>query len=75
MSALASACASGALPQLTRLDLYNNKIGDAGLTALASACASGAQLRTLYLGGNSISDKAKATMRTAMSKSGGSVHF
>ena len=64
-------------PAVQALNLESNKIGDAGVTALADACASGslAQLRNLYLGGNSISDKAKGTMRTAMSKSGGSVHF
>ena len=77
LTALASAFASGALTQLKDLRLWGNQIGDAGLTALASACASGAlaQLRNLYLGGNSISNKTKDTMRTAMSKSGGSVHF
>ena len=60
------------------LNLYNiNQIGDAGVTALANACAGGAmaQLRNSYLGNNSISDKAKGTMRTAMSNSGGTVHF
>ena len=64
-------------PAVQDLRLYNNQIGDAGVTALANACASGslAQLRNLYLGNNSISDKAKGTMRTAMSKSGGSVDF
>ena len=60
-------------------DLYlsGNQIGDAGVTALAGACASGAlaQLQNLYLGGNSISEDAKDTMKTAMSKSGDFVHF
>ena len=49
-----------------RLNLNGNQIGDASVTALAGACASGslAQLSDLYLSGNSISDKAKGTMRT-----------
>ena len=83
ISALASAITptskggSGALASLKELSLYQNQIGDAGISALASACAGGAlaQLRTLYLNDNSISDRFKDTMRTAMSKSGGSVHF
>jgi len=77
IQAFSTALAGGALAQLTTLELCNNKIGDPGLTALASACASGAlaHLGNLYLSGNSISNKTKDTMRTAMSKSGGSVHF
>ena len=60
-----------------RLNLNGNQIGDASVTALAGACASGslAQLSDLYLSGNSISDKAKGTMRTTMSKRGGNVHL
>ena len=42
MGALASACASGALPQLKELRLAMNQIGDAGLTSLADVCAKGA---------------------------------
>ena len=59
------------------LDLGGNKISDAGVTTFSQACAGGAlaQLRNLSLGGNSISNKTKDTMRTAMSKSGGSVSF
>ena len=59
------------------LNLGYNQIGDAGCTALATACASGslAHLRNLYLDANPISDETKGTMRTAMSKSGGSVYF
>ena len=41
-TALAEACARGALPQCTFLNLRGNQIGDAGVSALASACASGA---------------------------------
>ena len=54
------------------LRLYNNQIGDAGVTALAEACARGAmaQLQLLHLQGHSFSDKTKHTMKTAMSKSG-----
>ena len=60
-----------------RLNLSGNQIGDAGVTALAGACASGslAQLSDLYLSGNPISDKAKGTMRTTMSKRTGNVHL
>ena len=59
------------------LELGGNEIGDKGLEAFATACASGslAHLGNLYLGGNSISNQTKDTMKTAMSKSGGSVHF
>jgi hypothetical protein len=42
VTALAEACARGALPQLRTLWLQENKIGDAGMQAFASACASGA---------------------------------
>jgi len=42
---------------------------------LSGAIGAMAQLRNSYLGNNSISDKAKGTMRTAMSNSGGTVHF
>ena len=67
----------GALAKMTTLSLAKNKIGDVGCTAFAEACAKGAlaQLNDLYLYGNPISEQAKGTMRTAMSKSGGSVHF
>ena len=74
---LAAAMSIGALAQCTLLNLNDNQIGDAGITALASACAGGAmaQLRQLYLQGHSISAQIQGTMQTAMSKSGGSVHF
>ena len=57
--------------------LSRNQIGDVGVEALSTACAGGAlaHLRNLYIGGNSISDKTKDTMRTVISKSGGSVHL
>ena len=60
-----------------KLFLNYNQIGDAGVMALAKACAGGAMahLHDLYLGGNSISDKTKDTMRNAMSNRSRSVHF
>ena len=59
----------------TRADDGRSTI-DGGREALDSEIYGAlAQLRDLYLGGNSISDEAEDTMRTAMSKSGGSVHF
>ena len=59
------------------LRLFNNQIGDAGVTALAQACAGGAMahLDDLFLSDNPISEKAKDTMRTAMSNRSGNVHF
>ena len=58
-AALAKACASGALAQLTVLGLEDNQIGDVGLEALAKACAGGAlaQCRELYLLDNQIGDE------------------
>ena len=77
VTALAQACAGGALAQCQRLVLAENKIGDPGLASLADACARGAlaQLEDLYLGGNTISDKTKGIMETAMANRTGSVHF
>ena len=45
----------GALASCQELNLFNNEIGDIGLSALAKACASGAlpQLENVYLAGNS----------------------
>ncbi len=50
-SALADACASGALANVRELGLHANKIGDAGMSALAGACARGAlaSLKTLHV--------------------------
>ena len=62
---------------LQKLVLNFNQIGDAGVTALANACAGGAMahLDDLFLSDNPISEKAKDTMRTAMSNRSGNVHF
>jgi len=77
MIKFSEACAGGAMPQLRDLLLYKNKIGDAGVEALAKAAATGAMahLNDLYLNNNPVSDKTKGTMRTAMSKRSGQVHF
>ena len=58
VTALAKACAGGALAQLETLSLRDNQIGDAGIEALAKACASGAlpQCTRLQLAGNQIGD-------------------
>ena len=61
-----------------KLLLNGNKIGDAGMIKFSEALGVGgamAHLRDLYLSGNSISDKTKDTMRTAMSNRSVSVHF
>ena len=49
-------CASGALPQLEKLSLDSNKIGDSGLSAFAKVLTPGpsgkgalASLKTLYV--------------------------
>ena len=42
VTALAQACAGGALAQVTTLSLARNQIGDAGLSALSDSCATGA---------------------------------
>ena len=49
--AVAAILATGATPQLARLDLYQNAIGDTGAQALATALATGAtpQLATTLL--------------------------
>ena len=54
LSALADACAKGALASLQTLMLNHNSIGDAGLTAFADAVRSGAlaSLQTLYVDNN-----------------------
>ena len=55
MQAFASACGIGALPLLTELELWDNRIGDAGLRALVTNGAHGTPgLEVLLLVGNRI---------------------
>ena len=77
VEALAKAAAGGALASCQKLFLNQNQIGDSGVEALAQACAGGAMahLNDLYLQNNPVSDETKGTMRTAMSKRSGQVHF
>jgi hypothetical protein len=58
VSALASACAMGALPALISLQLAGNKIGNEGMIKFSEACASGAlpSLWRLDLENNTIGD-------------------
>ncbi len=60
--------ASGALPNLEKLRLDNNNIGDIGLSALATAVGNGALplLNSLYLGDNQIGDSGLASFATAL---------
>ena len=53
LTALAGACASGALAQLKTLYLHENQIGDKGLEAFSGALAGGslASLETLVMVG------------------------
>ena len=55
VTALAGACASGALAQLTYLALHKNQISDSGLEALAGALRNKAlpALKTLHVDNNS----------------------
>jgi len=68
VSALTCHDAIGALAQLQTLELYRNKIGDAGVKSLAEACASGAlsQLTTSDLDGNPASGTAVNAALDAM---------
>jgi len=67
-AALAFAHARGALPHLETLYLYNNQIGDAGLTSLSTALARGAlpQLVDLHLSLNQISDAGLTSFSEAL---------
>ena len=77
LTALADACAKGALAQVTFLGLTKNKIGDAGLAALADACAKGAlaQLRSLYIENNPTSKQSKDALKAALGRTRCTVNF
>ena len=68
LASLADACASGALAQLTLLDLRQHQIGDAGLASLSGALASGAlaQLKELYLDENQIGEAGVTALAQAI---------
>lgn len=70
VSVLARAFASGALPQLTHLNLCHHHIGDDGCIALAEACASGAlaHLTHLILHSNEIADEGLIALSEACAK-------
>ena len=61
-----------ALPQLKKLYLHYNQIGDVGMQALAGAVSKGAlpQLKELYLHRNQISDDGFATLMPLLNKDG-----
>ena len=69
-TALAEACAKGALTSLKELNLNRNQIGDAGATALADACAKGAlaQLTVLSISNNQIGDPGLTSLADACAK-------
>ena len=60
--------AEGALPQLKRLDLDSNQIGDVGMQALAGAVSKGAlaALETLDLSVNAIGDAGMSALAKAI---------
>jgi len=62
--------ASGAMANLTTLELSYNQIGDAGVEALAKAFASGAlaNVKTLGLSGNQIGDEGMQALTDALSR-------
>ena len=70
LTTFAGACASGALPALKRLELYQNTIGDAGLSALADVVSKGAlhKLIRLELQHNYIGDDGITAFTDAVSK-------
>ena len=58
------------------LNLYENQIGDAGVTALADACASGAlaSITNIYLQNNKATQVGKEAMRDVAKARGISVY-
>ena len=64
------ALASGVLPKLKKLFLYNNQIGDAGMIKFSDACVGGAlaQCETLNLCDNKIGDKGLEALAGALGK-------
>ena len=68
LSSFSSAIGSGALAQLTRLELESNRIGDAGMSSFSSAIGSGAlsQLEEFFLNGNQIGDAGLASFAQAL---------
>ena len=68
LQALSAALSKGALPNLEKLPLYANQIGNVGISALASACANGAlpALQDLRLSGNQIGDIGLSALATAL---------
>lgn len=70
ITAFTSALRSGALGQVTHLDLRNNNIGDAGLTAIATASGNGvlANLVRLDLDGNRIGDSGVKAFASAVAR-------
>jgi len=71
-TALAEACAIGALPALATLALDDNQISDGGLIALADSFAKGAlpALATLDLNVNQIGDEGMMALADACAKEG-----
>ena len=51
---------------LTELNLYNNKVSDAGASALGNALRVNAVLTTLNLGGNNINENKTKQLRDAV---------
>ena len=71
VTALASACATGALASVSTLNLFGNQIGDDGMKSFSSALSMGAMaLTVLHLGGNNITDDGLATLMPLMQKDG-----
>ena len=68
VTALANACAGGAMAQLKELWLYKNKIGDAGMIKLSEACAGGTlpKCTTIILEGNPASQEAQQAVEDAL---------